>query len=162
VTEGPGGAGGQVVSMPALSLPCGVPVASQFASDPVVRASLGDGQVTAKGKFARVPVDSAPAGQHGCFVRVELLAGKKAKKGKGRSAKKRKKPTKVIGRGSATILGGDNRVMKVKLSKRGRVAVHRGGVRVRVTTIDPAGNTIQVTNVKVAKAKNKAKKKRHG
>jgi dienelactone hydrolase len=161
VTEGPGGAGGQVVSPPALPLPCGVQVASEFASDPVVRASLGDGQVTENGKVARVPVDSGPAGPHGCFVRVELLAGKKGKKGKakGQAAKKGKKPSKVIARGSATILGGESRVMKVKLSKRGRKAVHRKGLRVRVTTVDPAGNTIQVTNVKVAK---KAKKKGHG
>jgi predicted acyl esterase len=154
VTEGPGGAGGQVVSPPPLSLPCGVPVASQFASDPVSRATLGDGQVTAKGKFARVPVDSGPAGVHGCFARVELLGGKKAKS-KGRSAKQRKKPSKVLGKGNATILGGQRKVVKVKLSKRGRKLVHRGNISVRVTTIDPAGDTVQVTQVKLPKAKKK-------
>jgi dienelactone hydrolase len=151
VRESPGADGGQVKAAPPLPLPCGTAIAPQFSSFASVRATLGDGKVRAKGKRARVPIDSAP-GAKACRVKVELL-GAHARK-KGRSAK-RKRP-KVLGRGLATIGGGKSAKVKVKLSRRGRAAAREGRrVRVRVTTIDPAGNTVQITKVRLGSHKKK-------
>jgi hypothetical protein len=148
-----------VVGAPPPPSPCGASLASQFASDQVERATLGEGNVTAKGKVAQVPIDSAP-GANPCQVRVELLGVKKPKKGKGHSAKKRKKRSSIIGGANATIPGGQTQIVKVKLTKRGRLAARRGRVQVRVTTIDKGGNTVQTTLVKVAHKK-KGKHKHH-
>jgi dienelactone hydrolase len=152
VRESPGAAGGQVKAPPPLPLPCGAAIAPQFSSSSYVRATLGDGRVRAKGKRARVPVDSAP-GPKPCRVKVDLL-GAHARK-KGRAARKRKGP-KVLGRGLATIGGGKSAKVKVKLTRRGRAAAREGRrVRVRVTTIDPAGNTVQITKVRLGSHKKK-------
>ncbi len=151
VRESPGADGGQVKAAPPLPLPCGTAIAPQFSSFSSVRATLGDGKVRAKGKRARVPIDSAP-GAKACRVKVELL-GAHARK-KGRSAKRKR--TRVLGRGLATIGGGKSAKVKVKLSRRGRAAAREGRrVRVRVTTIDPAGNTVQITKVRLGSHKKK-------
>jgi hypothetical protein len=146
VLEGPGAAGGQVGAAAPLPLPCGVEIAQQYSSSEYLRATLGDGKVKLKGKRARVPVDSAP-GQNPCRVKVELLGSGKGKHG--RSARKKRSRSHVLGRATVTIAGGQTKKVKVKLSARGRRAVrHRRGLRVRVTTIDPAGNTQQITALK--------------
>jgi hypothetical protein len=45
-------------------------------------------------------------------------------------------------------------MVKVTLTKRGRVALRRAKrVRVQVTTIDAAGNTVQLSNVKLRHGK---------
>jgi hypothetical protein len=150
VLEGPGEAGGQVGATPALALPCGAAIAPQFSSAEYLRASLGDGKVRLKGKRARVPVDSAP-GPQACRVRVELLHRKKRKRA---SSAKRKR----LGRATVTIDGGQTKTVKVKLSKRGRKAVRkRRGLRVRITTLDPTGDTVQVESVKRGKHKKKTR-----
>jgi dienelactone hydrolase len=157
VLEGPGASGGQVVAAPPLLLPCGSAIAPEYSSSDFVRATLGDGKVTVKGRQARVPVDSAP-GANPCKVKVTLLQARKGKskgKKKGRAAKKKKgKKTLVLGRGTATIAGGQSGTVKVKLTKAGGAALRKGGkVRVQVTTVDSAGNTVQITKVKVAAKK---------
>ena len=108
----------------------------------------------AKGKAVKVPVDSAP-GTNPCRVQVQLLGSGKGTKAS--SAKKKKKKSKVLGRATTTIPGGQSATVKVKLSKHGRSAVKRGKVRVQVTTIDSAGNTAQVTKVKLGGKKHKKK-----
>ncbi|HSD23362.1 MAG TPA: CocE/NonD family hydrolase [Solirubrobacterales bacterium] len=161
VLEGPGAAGGQVVAAPPLALPCGDAIAQQYSSFDFVRATLGEGKVKAKGKKkVNVPVDAAP-GANACKTKVVLLQARKAKKKKGHAAKKKKgKKTKVLGRGSATIAGGQSKIVKVKLTKTGRRVVRAGSkVRVQVTTIDSAGDTVQITKVKLAGKKHKAHEK---
>ncbi|HKG36093.1 MAG TPA: CocE/NonD family hydrolase [Solirubrobacterales bacterium] len=163
VLEGPGAAAGQVGAAPPLPLPCGQAIAPQFSSSSYVRATLGAGRIRAKGKKARVPVDSAP-GANACRVKVELLGahGRKHKKKKGHATKKhKKKRPRRLGRGTATIAGGESGVVKVKLSRTGRRAFRLGlPIRVRVVTLDPAGNTAEVTKVKLA-AKKHGKHKKH-
>jgi predicted acyl esterase len=150
--------GGQVKAASPLALPCGAEIAPQYSSSEYLRASLGSGKVKFKGKRASVPVDSAP-GQNPCRVKVELLGSGKGKKG--RSAKRKKRGrSHILGRATVTIGGGQTKTVKVKLSKRGRKAVRsRRGVRVRVTTIDAAGNTVQIKSLKPGK-KGKHHKKR--
>jgi hypothetical protein len=162
VMEGPGAAAGQVIAPSPRLLPCGDAIAQQYSSTEYLRAALGEGKVSVKGRKARVPVDSAP-GANPCKVKVTLLAARKGKKTKGRAAKKKKKgkKTRVLGSGTATIAGGQSGTVKVKLSKAGRTALRGGGkVRVQVTTIDSAGNTIQTTKVKVGSKKH-GKHKKH-
>jgi hypothetical protein len=102
-----------------------------------------------------VPVDSAP-GSNPCRVKVKLLGS-----GKGRAgAAKKKKKGGSLGKGGATIAGGQSATVKVKLTKHGRKAVSKGrSVRVQVTTIDPTGNTQQTTKVKLGKKHKKKHKK---
>jgi dienelactone hydrolase len=153
VLDDPGAAGGQVTAAPALPLPCGTAIAQQFSSVSYLRASLGDGKLKFKGRKSKVPVDSAP-GANPCQVGVKLFASGSAK---GRSAKKKQK--KVIGKAKATIPGGQNKTMKLKLSKRGAAAVKQGkGISVQVTTMDSTGNTVQTAKVKFKK-KGKQKKR---
>ena len=110
-----------------------------------------------KGKTARVPVDSAP-GSTPCRVQVDLIGSGKGTKA--RSAKKRKKRANVLGRATVTIAGGDSKVVKLKLGKHGRSAVSRGRkVRVKVTTLDAAGNTVQITKLNKGKKHKKHKRK---
>jgi hypothetical protein len=132
-----------------------VAIAPQFSSAAYVRATLGTGKVAIKGKKAKVPVDSAP-GSNPCQVKVKLLGS-----GKGRaSATKKKKKGGSLGKGGATIAGGQSATVKVKLTKHGRKAVSKGrSVRVQVTTIDPAGNTQETTKVKLGKKHKKKHKK---
>jgi Acetyl xylan esterase (AXE1) len=157
VLESPGSAGGQVKGAAPLPLPCGMGIAPAFSSVSYLRASLGDAKVKAKGKTVKVPVDSAP-GSNPCSVRVEILGSGKGTKG--RSAKKRKK-SKVLGRRNATIGGGQSSTLKVKLSKHGRSAVRRGrSIRVQVTTVDAAGDTVQVSKVKLSHGKKHKKHKK--
>jgi dienelactone hydrolase len=163
VLEGPGAAGGQVKAASPLPLPCGMAIAPQFSSVSYLRASLGEGKVKAKGRTVKVPVDSAP-GSNPCRVQVKLLGsgngtvGRSAKKHK----KKKKKKKGALGRAAATIPGGQSQIVKVKLSKHGRSALSRGrGVRVKVTTIDPAGNTVQVSKVNFSHKKHKKKHHHH-
>lgn len=156
VLEGPGAAGGQVVVAPPRALPCGAEIAPQYSSSAFVRATLGDGKVKAKGKKkAKVPVDAAP-GPNPCTTKVVLLKARKGKK-KGHSAKKQKvKKTRVLGRGSATVAGGQSKIVKARLTKFGRKVVRPGSkVLVQVTTSDAAGNTAQITKVKLAGKKPK-------
>jgi hypothetical protein len=159
VLEAPGAAGGQVVAAPALPLPCGAEIAQQYSSSDYVRGTLGEGKPKRKGKSLKVPVDAAPSGE-ACRVKVTLL-GKKPKKGK-RSAvpsKKKKGKKRILGKGKATIAGGQSKTLKVKLNKRGRATVRKGArVRIQVTTIDPAGNTVQQTKAKVKSGKKKQKR----
>jgi dienelactone hydrolase len=166
VLDGPGAAAGQVKDASPLPLPCGMAIAPQFSSVSFLRASLGDGKVKRKGKSIRVPIDSAP-GANPCRVQVKLLGSGKGTVG--RSAKKHKKKKKskknVLGRAGATIPGGQSQMVKVKLSKHGRSTVKRGrGVRVQVLTMDAAGDTLQVSKVKLSHKKHKGKhhKKRGG
>jgi predicted acyl esterase len=156
VLENPGASGGQVKAAAPLPLPCESAIAADFSSVPYLRASLGAGKVKVKGRTAKVPIDSAP-GTNPCRVKVELLGSGKGKKG--RSAKKRKKKGNVLGRATVTIPGGRSKTVKVKLSKHGRTAVsrHRRGVRIRVTTIDPTGNTVQISKLKSHKKHKKHK-----
>jgi hypothetical protein len=162
--DGPGASGGQVIVPSPKLLPCGAAIAPEFSSDSYLRASLGDGKVRAKGKAVRVPIDSAP-GANACRVQVQLLGSGKGTVGRSakRHKKKKKKGTHVLGRKQATIAGGQSATVKVKLSKRGRRAVKRGrGVRVKVTTLDTAGNTVQVQKVKLSHKQHKQKKhKKH-
>ncbi len=152
VLENPGASGGQVKASAPKLLPCGTAIAPEYSSVSHLRAARGDGKVKVKGKRAKVRVDSAP-GTAPCKVKVQLLGSGKGSKA--RSAKKRKK-TNVIGRGKATIAGGQSKIVKVKLSRHGRSAVRRGkGIRVKVTTIDGAGNTVQVTKLKSGHKKHK-------
>jgi X-Pro dipeptidyl-peptidase (S15 family) len=155
VLESPGAAGNQVkVALP-KALPCGEEIAPQFSSVSYLRASLGEGKVKAKGKTVKVPVDSAP-GTTPCRVQVRLLGSGKGTKS--RAAKKRKKKGNVLGRVTVTIPGGTSKTVKVKLSKHGRSAVSRGRkIRVQVTTIDAAGNTVQIQRVKLSGKKHKKK-----
>ncbi len=154
VLEGPGG---QVSSPAPLLLPCGSGIAPEFSSDSYLRAARGDGKVKFKGKTARVPVDSAP-GSTPCRVQVDLIGSGKGTKA--RSAKKRKKRANVLGRATVTIAGGDSKVVKLKLGKHGRSAVSRGRkVRVKVTTLDAAGNTVQITKLNKGKKHKKHKRK---
>jgi hypothetical protein len=162
VLEGPGAAGGQVGAAMALPLPCGAEIAPQFSSSDFARATLGAGKVTRKGRTLKVPVDSAPSGGP-CQVSVKVLGKrKKPKKGK-RSAieakkKHKKKGKRVLGKGKATIASGQSGVVKVKLSKS---AARRlpGKVRIELTTVDPAGNTVQNAKVKVTGQKGTKHKK---
>jgi dienelactone hydrolase len=159
VLEGPGAAGGQVVAAPALALPCRTEIAQQYSSSDFVRATLGGGKVKAKGKKVSVPVDAAP-GANPCQTKVVLLQANKGKKKKGHSAKKKKgKKTKVLGRGNAAIAGGQSKTVAVKLTKQGRKVVRAGTkVRVQVTTVDSAGDTVQITKVKLGGKKPKKHK----
>ncbi|HKH42127.1 MAG TPA: CocE/NonD family hydrolase [Solirubrobacterales bacterium] len=157
--DGPGAAGGQARPASALPLPCGAEIAQQYSSSEYVRATLGEGKLKRKGKSVMVPVDSAPSGEV-CRVQVRLL-GKKPKKGKRSaiSAKKKGKKKRILGTGKATIAGGQSKVVKVKLSKRGRATLRKGGrIRVQVTTVDAAGNTLQLTNAKVMAGQKKRKR----
>jgi predicted acyl esterase len=162
VIEGPGAAGGQVTALPALPLPCGAEIAPQFSSSDFVRATLGAGKVKRKGRTLKVPVDSAPSGGP-CQVKVKVLGKrKKPKKGK-RSAtaaktKHKKKGKRVLGKGTATIAAGQSGVVKVKLSKSAARSLP-GKVRIEITTVDPAGNTVQNSKVKVGTQKGKKHKK---
>ena len=158
VADGPGAAGGQVVASPPLSLPCGMAIAPEYSSADYLRASLGSGKVKVKKKKAKVPVDSAP-GSNPCQVQVKLLGSGKGTKASAAKKKKKKKKSGSLGKGSATIAGGQSAIVSVKLSKHGRQAVSKGrAVRVQVTTIDSTGNTQQTTKVKLGK---KHKKKHH-
>jgi dienelactone hydrolase len=161
--EAPGGGGGQVKTASPLSLPCGAEIAPQFSSSEFVRATFGAGKVTRKGRTLKVPVDSAPSGGD-CQVSLKVLGKrKKPKKGK-RSAleakkKHKKKGKRVLGKGKATIAAGQSGVVKVKLSKSAARSLP-GKVRIELTTVDPAGNTVQ--NAKVTVPGKKAKKhKKH-
>jgi hypothetical protein len=152
--DGPGAAAGQVKTASALPLPCGAAIAPQFSSVSYLRASLGEGKLRFKGRKGKVPVDSAP-GPNACLVQLKLLGSGKGTVG--RSAKKKhKKKKSVLGRGSATIPGGQSATVRLKLSKHGRAAIKRGRrIRVQVTTVDAAGNTVQTARVHF-------KKKKHG
>jgi Acetyl xylan esterase (AXE1) len=158
--DGPGGGGGQVTAASPLSLPCGAEIARQFSSASYVRATLGTGKLKRKGKSVRVPVDAAPSGDQ-CRVKVSLLS-KKPKKGKRStvSARKKKGKKRILGKAKATIAGGQSKMVKLKLNKKGRATLgKRGRVRVQVTTIDSAGNTVQLTKAKVKAAGKKPKKR---
>jgi dienelactone hydrolase len=161
VLEGPGAAGAQVGAAPPLPLPCGAEIAPQFSSSDFVRATLGAGKAKRTGRTLKVPVDSAPSGG-ACQVSVKVLGKrKKPKKGK-RSAvdakKHKKKGKRVLGKGKATIASGQAGVVKVKLSKSAARSLP-GKVRIELTTVDPAGNTVQNAKVKVAAQKGKKHKK---
>jgi hypothetical protein len=168
VLENPGAAGGQVVATASLPLPCGAAIAPQYSSSSYIRAAFGGGKVRRKGKNAKVLVDSAPR-TNPCRVRVDLLGRGKGKSGKHKKGKRKqghaaKKKTIVLGRSIVTIPGGQSQTVKVKLSKRGRVALSRArSVRVRITTLDPAGDTAQIVKAKVAGKKHKKhhKHKKH-
>lgn len=159
VLEAPGGAGGQVSALPALPLPCGSAIAPQFSSSDFVRATLGDGRVKRKGRTLKVPVDSAPSGGP-CKVKVKVLGKRKKEKRSASEAKKkhRKKGKRVLGKGKAMIAGGQSGVVKVKLSKSAARNLP-GKVRIEITTVDPAGNTVQNNKVKVASHKKHKKRK---
>jgi hypothetical protein len=156
VLESPGAAGNQVKAALPKALPCGEEIAPQFSSVSYLRASLGEGKVKANGKRVKVPVDSAP-GTTPCRVQVQLLGSGKGSKAS--SAKKRKKKNgNVLGRATVTIAGGASKTVKVKLSKHGRSAVSRHRkIRVKVTTIHAAGNTVQIQRVKLSGKKHKKK-----
>jgi hypothetical protein len=164
VLEGPGGAGGQVGAALPLPLPCGAEIAPQFSSSDFVRATLGSGKVMRKGRALKVPIDSAPSGA-ACQVQVKVLGKKqKTKKGKKRSAdaakkkKHKKKGKRVLGKGKATIAAGQSGVVKVKLSKSAARSLPKK-VRLEITTLDQAGNTVQNAKVKVSGKKAKKHKK---
>jgi hypothetical protein len=153
--DGPGASGGQVKPASALPLPCGQAIAPEFASSSHLRASLGTGKLTFKGRTGKVPINSAP-GPNACRVKVKLLGTVKSTSG--RSAKKHRGKAKVLGRGRATIPGGGSKAVKLKLSKRGRSAVRSGGgIKVQVITVDATGNTVQTARVHF-----NTKKKKHG
>jgi hypothetical protein len=154
VLEGPGAAAGQVTALPALSLPCGAEIAPQFSSSEYVRATLGAGKAKRKGRTLKVPVDSAPSGGP-CRVQVKVL-GKRTKPNQGKrsaDAAKKKKGKRVLGKGTGTIAAGQSSVVKVKLSKSAARRLPKK-VRVMITTLDPAGNTVQDAKVKVGGGKN--------
>ena len=161
VLDGPGAAGGQVEAAQPLPLPCGQAIAPQYSSASYVRATLGTGKLKRKGKSVKVPVDSAPGSQP-CQVQIKLLGKKSKKKGKkGTAAAKKKKKGKkkrVLGKATATIAGGQSGIVKVKLTKNGAKSLGKK-VRVEVTTIDSAGNTIQSGQAKVGGKKAKKHKK---
>jgi predicted acyl esterase len=159
--EGPGGGGGQVKAASALPLPCGAEIAPQFSSSEFVRATIGAGKVKRKGRTLKVPVDSAPSGGP-CQVSAKVLGKrKKPKKGKRSAAeakKHKKKGKRVLGKGKATIAAGQSGVVKVRLSKSAAQRLP-GKVRIELTTVDSAGNTVQNAKVKVSgKKANKHKK----
>jgi hypothetical protein len=154
VLDSPGSAGGQVKVASPLPLPCGMAIAPEFSSTSYLRASVGDGKVRVKGRTAKVPVDSAP-GTTPCRIQVQLLGSGKGSKAS--SAKKRKKAN-VLGRRTTTVAGGQSKTFKLKLSKHGRAAISRGkGIRLKVTTIDSAGNTVQTAKVNFKHKKHKKK-----
>jgi dienelactone hydrolase len=167
VLEAPGAAGGQVVAPPGLPLPCGAGIAPQFSSTDFVRATLGSENVKRKGRNLNVPVDAAPSGTS-CQVSLKVLGkrkkAKKHKKGKRSAAeakkhkKHKKKGKRVLGKGKATIAAGQSGVVKVRLSKSAAKALP-GKVRIEITTVDPAGNTVQNAKVKVTGKKAKKHKK---
>jgi predicted acyl esterase len=162
--DGPGAGGGAVKSASPLALPCGAAIAPQFSSSAYVRATLGSGKVKRKGRTLKVPVNSAPSGSS-CQVSVKVIgkrakAKKKGKRSAGEAKKKhkKKKSKRVLGKGKATIAGGQSKVVKVKLSKSSARALP-GKVRLQITTIDAAGNTVQNAKVKVVAKKPKKHKK---
>ena len=169
VVEGPGASGGQVTALPALPLPCGQQIAPQFSSSDFVRATLGTGKVTRKGRKLTVPVDAAPSGSP-CQVQVKVLGKhkkqKKGKKGKKRSAdaakkkKHKKKGKRVLGKGQATLAAGKSGVVTIKLSKSAARSLPKQ-VRLEITTLDPGGNTVQNAKVKVGGGKKAKKHKKH-
>jgi hypothetical protein len=60
-----------------------------------------------------------------------------------------------------TIPGGQSKTVKVKLSQRGRSALSGGGkVQVKVTTVDAAGDTVQISKVKLSHKSHGKHKKR--
>ena len=80
----------------------------------------------------------------------------------GSAKKKKKRQERSLGKGNATIAGGQSAMVKVKLTKHGRQAVSTGrAVRVEITTVDATGNTVQTIKVKLGKHKKgkKGKKK---
>jgi dienelactone hydrolase len=171
VLESPGASGGQVVAAPPLALPCGQAVAPQYSSADAVRATLGSGKLSRKGRKVKVPVDSAPSGT-ACQVQVKLLGkkpkkkkgkGKKGKKGSASAAKKKKGKKKgkkrVLGKGTASIAAGKSGTVTVKLSKSAAASLGKK-VRVELTTIDPGGNTVQNGQMQVAGKKSKKHKKK--
>jgi dienelactone hydrolase len=159
VLEGPGASGGQVKAAAPKLLPCGDAIAPEFSSVSYLRAALGDGKSKLKGRRLRVPVDSAP-GTNSCRVQVSLLGSGKGTAGRSAGKRKHKKKSKVLGRATTTIPGGQSQFVGVKLSKRGRSAAARGrGLRVQITTLDAAGNTVQVSKLKLGGKKQKGHKK---
>jgi hypothetical protein len=151
VADDPGAASGEVGAAPALPLPCGMAIAQQYSSVAYLRATLGEGKLKKKGKTVKVPIDSAP-GSNSCRVDVRVLSKARA------SAAKKHKKKGVLGKGQATIAGGQSQIVKVKLNKRGRKALrHARAARVKVTTIDSAGNTVQVAKAKISSKKHKKK-----
>jgi predicted acyl esterase len=157
--EGPGGGGGQVKTASALPLPCGAEIAEQFSSVSYVRATLGAGKLTRKGKSVTVPVDAAPSGDP-CNVQVRLIGKRPKQKKHKRSADSAKKKNKrVLGKGTATIAAGQSGTVKVTLTRNGRRSLGKK-VRVEVTTIDPSGNTVQNAKAKVDGKKAKKTHKR--
>jgi hypothetical protein len=162
--EGPGASGGQITSPVALPLPCGQTIAQQYSSAAYVRATVGSGKVKRKGKSVKVPVDSAPSGT-ACRVQVRLIDKKPKKKEHKRSADaakkkgKKKGNKKVLGKGTATIAAGQSGAVKVKLNKSGQRNLGKK-VRVEITTIDSAGNTVQSVQTKVAGEQPKKKHKK--
>jgi dienelactone hydrolase len=163
VLDGPGAAGGQVGVLPPLPLPCGSAIAQQYSSAEYIRATLGAGTARFKGRTGKVPVDSAP-GPNPCRVQVKLLgSGKGTTVRSAKKHKKKKKKAKVLGKGGATIPGGQSATVKLKLSSRGRDAVRRGrGIRIQLTTVDAAGNTVQTAKVHFKKKHGKhGKHKKH-
>ena len=75
--------------------------------------------------------------------------------------KKKKKKGGSLGKGSATIAGGQSATVKVKLTKHGQQTVSKGkAVRVEITTVDATGNTVQTTKVKLGKNKKGKKGKK--
>jgi hypothetical protein len=158
VLDEPGAAGGQVKPAAPKRLPCGAAIAPQFSSETYVRAALGEGKVSAKGRTVRVPIDSAP-GASPCRVRVELLGAHAGKRG--HSAKKKTKRSRLLGRGTATIAGGQSATVKVKLTRTGRAVLRRARrVRVRVRTLDAAGDSVETNKVKLSSQKKHRKRKR--
>jgi hypothetical protein len=123
--------------------------------------------VKRKGRNLNVPVDAAPSGTS-CQVSLKVLGkrkkAKKHKKGKRSAAeakkhkKHKKKGKRVLGKGKATIAAGQSGVVKVRLSKSAAKALP-GKVRIEITTVDPAGNTVQNAKVKVTGKKAKKHKK---
>ena len=97
-------------------------------------------------------------------TRLEPMPGQGEAAGLGQGERqlrqKKKKKGGSLGKGSATIAGGQSAMVAVKLTKHGRKAVSKGGsVRVEITTVDATGNTVQTTKVKLGK--NKKGKKKH-
>jgi dienelactone hydrolase len=161
--EGPGGGGGQVKAASPLALPCGAAIAQQYSSTSYVRATLGAGKLKRKGRSVKVPVDAAPSGDS-CKVQIRLIDKRQKRKKHKRSVdsakKKKNKKVRVLGKGTGTIAAGQSGTVKVKLTKNGNQSLGKK-VRVELTTIDPAGNTVQNTQAKVGgkKAKNKKHKR---
>jgi hypothetical protein len=80
-------------------------------------------------------------------------------KGSALEAKKKhkKKGKRVLGKGTATIAAGQSGVVKIKLSKSAANGLPKK-VRLELTTIDSAGNTVQNAKVKVSGGGKKHKK----